>query len=111
MVRFTEGRVLSFHVASGTSLNDCTAIITAVDEDRGFSADDVFEWLVEWFSGSDAGKSEFLGPKERIAYKSVWRAPDGNSFVIPRSHSGQLVQLRRGQRITHEFPFTITSVC
>src|SRR6185369_17312128 len=100
MVRFTEGRVLSFHVASGTSLTDCTAIITAVHEDRGYHVNDVFAWLVEWSSSSDAGASEFLGPKERTSYTAVWRAPDGNSFVIVDSYTGgDLVQLRQGQRI------------
>jgi len=108
VVRFVEGRVLSFHVASGPSLVDCTAIISAVHEDRGYNPRDLYSWLVEWFPTEDGGSRERLGAKEWAGYADVWRAPDGTSFVTP--DAGGVIRLRDGQRVRHELPFVVTSV-
>ena len=108
MVRFVEGRVLSFHLASGTSLADYTAIVSAAHEERGYNPRDLYSWLVEWFANDDGSAREGLGPKEWACYEDVWRAPDGTSFVTPRQ--GGVVRLRDGQRVRHELPFVVTAV-
>src|SRR5881394_3195190 len=108
MVRFTEGRVLSFHLASGASIDDCAAIISAVHEQRGYHEDDVYDWLIEWAPAGDGRTDQHLGPKEDTNYKHIWRSPDRTSFVVRKYDA--VIQLQAGRRIVHKIPFVVTGV-